>query len=243
MSLRPLSAIHLSICNAFNFLTNFLHEKFHLNRVFVTFYFNILHLFWSTLWINDHNNSNNKWRKTIQYAFQLYNFIRSSILYFIFGFSLVWCLCFGFSCLCWCARELRKSIELKKWNKNQMESRSNIYTATQANTGARFHRCTYTRQNAYAAGRKKKKIQKILFTEWECGAIFSSFSFNGSKWNIESDEWKRRIGGKELIINAAFNLQKQRPQQQQCYLRNQQQTGRDKYKSLFKNKWIVMNSA
>lgn len=166
--------------------------------------------------------------------------------HFIFGFSLVWCLCFGFPWLCWCARELRKSIELKKIKSDRIE-KQHIYRYTGEHRRALPPMHVHTRERIYAGIRESngtKEKNKILFTEWECGAIFSSFSTGGSKWDIESEEWKRRIERKIIITNAAFNLRKQRPQHQQHYLRSQQQTGRDKHTSSFKSKqWIAEDSA
>lgn len=53
----------------------------------------------------------------------------SSLLFFFPNFACVWCSCFGFSSLCWCARELRKSIELKLYREKQ-----HIYRYTNSHT-------------------------------------------------------------------------------------------------------------
>lgn len=74
------------------------------------------------------------------------------IILFFPNFACVWCSCFGFSSLCWCARELRKSIELKYIEKQH------IYRYTNA------HILALPPMHAHTRSRRHTRIQG---TEYE----------------------------------------------------------------------------
>lgn len=114
----------------------------------------------------------------------------SSLLFFFPNFACVWCSCFGFSSLCWCARELRKSIELKLYREKQ-----HIYRYTNSHTRhthilalARFHQCTHTHALSPAHKNPRNGIwtreKKIVYRVRVWRDIFVFLFWWHSKWNI-----------------------------------------------------------